>query len=472
MDTDLANLTASELLDLFRRREASPVEATAAVLKRIDTLNGALNAFRLADPERTLAAARDSERRWMKGAPLGLLDGIPTSIKDVFLTKGWSTLWGSRLVSPDQPWTEDAPAVARLKEQGAVLVGKTTTPEFHWKTVTDSPLTGITRNPWNPATTPGGSCGGAAVAVATGMGPLALGTDGGGSIRVPCSFTGVFGLKPTFGRVPLWPPGAFGTMAHVGPMTRSVVDAALMLTVIAGPDARDWHALPPEPGDWRDGIEDGVKGLRIAFSPDLGFAAVDPEVASLVANAANTFAALGATVEEASPGFSDTRPMFETLAFPAIAHELRRFDAAQRRLMDSGLVAVAEIGARVSLDDYLAATRTRDDLGIRMRRFHETYDLLLTPTVPIPPFAAGQDVPDPSRQTRWTEWSPFSYPFNLTKQPAASIPCGFTKAGLPVGLQIVGPLYGDCLVLRASRAFETVCPIRLPPINSLVNARR
>jgi aspartyl-tRNA(Asn)/glutamyl-tRNA(Gln) amidotransferase subunit A len=472
MDTDLASLTASELFELFRRRQASPVEAAAAVLKRIEMLNGTLNAFRLVDPERALAAARDSERRWMKGTPLGLVDGVPTSIKDVFLTKGWSTLWGSRLVSPDQPWIEDAPAVARLKEQGAVLVGKTTTPEFHWKTVTDSPLTGITRNPWNPAMTPGGSCGGAAVAVATGMGPLALGTDGGGSIRVPCSFTGVFGLKPTFGRVPLWPPGAFGTMAHVGPMTRSVVDAALMLTVIAGPDARDWHALPSEPGDWRDGIEDGVKGLRIVFSLDLGFAAVDPEVVSLVAKAAKTFAALGATVEEATPDFADTRSMFETLAFPAIAHELRRFDGAQRRLMDPGLIAVAEIGARVSLDDYLAANRARDDLGIRMRRFHETYDLLLTPTAPVPPFAAGQDVPDPSRQTRWTEWSPFSYPFNLTKQPAASIPCGFTKAGLPVGLQIVGPIYGDRLVLRASRAFEKACPIRLPPIDSLVSARR
>jgi aspartyl-tRNA(Asn)/glutamyl-tRNA(Gln) amidotransferase subunit A len=203
--------------------------------------------------------------------------------------------------------------------------------------------------------------------------------------------------------------------------------------------------------------------MRVAFSPDLGFATVEPDVAASAAKAAKTFADLGAIVEEASPGFADTRATFETLAFPAIAHELRRFNAGQRKLMDPGLVAVAEIGARVSLDDYLAAHRARDELGIRMRRFHEKYDLLLTPTVPIAPFPVGQDAPDPARQIRWTEWARFSYPFNLTKQPAASIPCGFTKAGLPVGLQIVGPPYGDRVVLRASRAFEKALPIRLPP---------
>ena len=443
-----------ELLALFRGKKVSPVEAAKAALARIEACDGVFNAFRLVDAARALASAEESERRWLKGAPIGLLDGVPVSVKDVFLTKGWSTLYGSRLVSADQPWSEDAPAVARLKEAGAVLIGKTTTPEFHWKTVTDSPLTGVTRNPWNPALTSGGSCGGAAVAVATGMGALALGTDGGGSIRVPSAFTGIFGFKPSFGRVPLWPPGAFGTMAHVGPMTRSVTDAALMLNVIAGPDARDWHALPFDAVDYRAGLDDGIEGVRVAFSRDFGFAAVDPEVAAAVARAARTFAGLGANVEEKSPGFADPRAIFETLAFAAIAHELSRFDAGQRKLMDPGLVVVAEIGARVALENYLAASHARDELGIRMRKFHEIYDLLITPTVPIPPFAAGQDVPDPTRQSHWTEWSPFTYPFNLTGQPAASVPCGFTKAGLPVGLQIVGPAYGDRLVLRAARAFE------------------
>ncbi|HIM76725.1 MAG TPA: amidase, partial [Rhodospirillales bacterium] len=233
MSGNLADLSAGELLRLFRGKKASPLEAAKDVLARIADLNDDVNVFRLIDEVGTLEDAKQSERRWFKGEPLGLVDGIPVSVKDVLLTKGWSTLWGSKLTSSDQPWDEDAPPVARLREYGAVFVGKTNTSEFHWKTVTDSPLTGITRNPWNPELTPGGSCGGAAVAVATGMGPLALGTDGGGSIRVPCSFTGVFGLKPTFGRVPQYPAGAFGSMAHVGPITRTVADAALMLTVIS-----------------------------------------------------------------------------------------------------------------------------------------------------------------------------------------------------------------------------------------------
>ena len=292
------------------------MEAAKDVLARIAALNDDLNVFRLIDEAGTLEDARQSERRWFKGEPLGLVDGIPVSVKDVLLTKGWSTLWGSKLTSPDQPWDEDAPPVARLREYGAVFVGKTNTSEFHWKTVTDSLLTGITRNPWNPELTPGGSCGGAAVAVATGMGPLALGTDGGGSIRVPCSFTGVFGLKPTFGRVPQYPAGAFGSMAHVGPITRTVADAALMLTVISKPDTRDWHALPYDDRDYRDGIGDAVAGLRIAFSPDLGYADVDPETAAVVADAFKVFSDLGATVEEASPGFDDTRKTFEDSGVP------------------------------------------------------------------------------------------------------------------------------------------------------------
>ena len=464
MSGNLADLSAGELLTLFRGKKASPLEAAKDVLARIADLNDDVNVFRLIDEVGTLEDAKQSERRWFKGEPLGLVDGIPVSVKDVLLTKGWSTLWGSKLTSSDQPWDEDAPPVARLREYGAVFVGKTNTSEFHWKTVTDSPLTGITRNPWNPELTPGGSCGGAAVAVATGMGPLALGTDGGGSIRVPCSFTGVFGLKPTFGRVPQYPAGAFGSMAHVGPITRTVADAALMLTVISKPDTRDCYALPYDDRNYSDRIGDGVAGLRIAFSPDLGYADVDPETAPVVADALKVFSDLGATIEEASPGFDDTRKTFETLGFPGISLSVSRFTDDQKKQMDPGLVEVAAEGEKVGIMDYMAATRAREALGLLMNRFHQTYDLLVTPTVPITAFAVGQDVPDPKRQKRWTEWAPFSYPFNMTGQPAATVPCGFTSEGLPVGLQVIGPLYSDDLVLRACHAFEAAKPFIFPSL--------
>jgi aspartyl-tRNA(Asn)/glutamyl-tRNA(Gln) amidotransferase subunit A len=462
MPTDPALLSATELLAHYRRKSLSPVEATQAVLARIERFDGAVNAFCLVDPERALAGARASEERWRRGAPIGMVDGVPATIKDIVLTEGWPTLRGSRAIAPDQPWREDAPATARLREQGAVLVGKTTTPEFGWKGVTDSPLTGITRNPWDLATTPGGSSGGAAAACALGMGALHVGTDGGGSIRIPASFTGIVGLKPSFGRVPAWPLSPYGTVAHLGPMTRTVSDAALMLNVLALPDARDWHALPYEPRDHRIGLEDGVRGLKIAYSANLGFAEVDPEVAALVASAAAAFAELGAHVEATDPGFADPRAIFVAHWYAGAANVLRAYDERQRAEMDLGLIEIAAEGAQIGLLDYLDAVARRGALGQQMRAFHERFDLLLTPTVPIAAFAAGRERSDPARQERWFDWAPFSNPFNLTQQPAASVPCGFTAAGLPIGLQIVGPMHADALVLRAARAFEAARPWLLP----------
>ena len=251
MNEDITLVPASELLELYRGKALSPVDVTRACLDRIADLDSKLNAYCLVDEESALAAARDSETRWQRGQPAGLVDGIPTAIKDLILTRGWPTLRGSRTVARDQNWDQDAPCVARLREHGAVLIGKTTTPEFGWKGVTDSPLTGITRNPWDPDMTPGGSSGGSAVAVATGMAALSIGTDGGGSIRIPCGFTGLFGIKATFGRVPAWPLSPFGTVSHVGPMTRAVTDSALMLSVISEPDYRDWYALPADAQDYR-----------------------------------------------------------------------------------------------------------------------------------------------------------------------------------------------------------------------------
>ena len=460
MSAELCSLTAAQLLDGYRTRTLSPVEVAEAVLKRIEEFNPRFNAFNFLSPEETLKSSKASEARWMAGQPMGLLDGVPVSIKDLLLTRGWPTLRGSKTVDPKGPWNDDAPATARLREHGAVLLGKTTTPEFGWKGVTDSALTGITRKPWNPQKTPGGSSGGAAAAVASGMGPLAVGTDGGGSIRIPCGFTGLFGIKPSFGRVPAWPLSPFGTVAHVGPITRSVADAALMLNVLALPDARDWHALPREPRDWRSGLEQGVQDLRIAFSPDLGYAKVDSEVASLVRSSIKVFEDLGAKIEEKNPGFENPEPIFRAHWFSGAAFLLQT--VKQKNLVDPGLLEVAAMGEKITAHEILDAQMKRGALGARMNLFHRDYDLLVTPTLAVAAFDVGREFPENNK--RWTDWTPFTYPFNLTQQPAASIPCGFTRAGLPVGLHIVGPRYADALVLRAARAFETARPIRLPAL--------
>lgn len=464
MTDDTTQLAADDLLRCYGSGKLSPVEVAEAVLDRISSLDPKLNAFCLVDGDAALDAAKASERRWHKGEPQGLVDGVPTAIKDLILTRGWPTLRGSLTVSKDRAWDVDAPCVARLREHGAILIGKTTTPEFGWKGVTDSPLTGITRNPWNLEMTPGGSSGGSAAALATGMSALAIGTDGGGSIRIPGGFTGVYGLKPSFGRVPAAPLSPFGTVAHVGPMTRTVTDAALMLTVITEPDHRDWHGLPYTACDYRAGLDDGVKGLRIAFSPNLGYVNVDDEVATLVADAAQVFVELGADMEETDPGFNNPWDCFLKHWCAGAANLARNFSAEQRTQLDPGLQELIEQGESMTLLEYLGAVDERGALGQRMNRFHQRYDLLLTPALPIPAFRVGQDVPDSATQDCWPDWTPFTYPFNLTGQPAASIPCGLTRAGLPVGLQIVGPSYDDVSVLRASRAFESVRPIQLPDV--------
>ena len=455
---DLAFMPATELVAAYRAKSLSPVEATQAALDRIEAHNERLNAFYLVDAEGALTAAAESEARWQRGEPIGLIDGVPTSIKDIVLTKGWPTLRGSKTTDAKQAWDVDAPATARLREHGAVLLGKTTTCEFGWKGVTDSALAGITRNPWNTDMTPGGSSGGAAAAVAAGMGQLAIGTDGGGSIRIPCGFTGLSGIKATFGRVPAFPASPFGLLSHVGPMTRTVADTALMLSVIARPDARDWLSLPPDVRDYRDDLDGGVTGLRIAYSANLGYARVASGVAALVADAAKLLGELGAEVEAVDPDVGHPQEIYRTLWYAGAAGALRSISAERRDGMDPGLVEVATEGARYGALDLIAADTARAALALRMARFHERYDLLITPTLPLTAFAAGEEVPPGSGMARWPEWTPFSYPFNITGQPAASVPCGFTGDGLPVGLQIVGPRYQDRLVLRAAAAFERAFP--------------
>ncbi|MGQ4647898.1 amidase [Lyngbya aestuarii] len=455
---ELAYMSAVELTKHYRDRTLSPVEVARYTLERIAQHNPHLNAFRLIDEETTLAMAKASEERWLKGEACGLVDGVPISIKDLVITKGWSTLRGSRAIDPNQEWLEDAPAVARLREQGAVFLGKTTTPESGHKVVTQSPLTGITRNPWDLQKTPGGSSGGAAAALASGMGPLALGTDGAGSIRIPASFCGVFGLKPSWGRVPVYPVSSFGRMSTVGPMARTVSDAALMYSVITQPDSRDCFALPSDHCNYLAGLEEGVKGLRIAFSPNLGQPCpVNAEVSKLVASAAAGFAELGAYVETVDLHWSfDLQEIFLPIWHAHYANTLRLYTPEQLQLIDPGLLAIASEGNRLSLLDYLEALNRRSVICSQIQALFNQYDLLLTPTMPLVAFEAGRMQPEGFTDD-WS-WVPYTYLFNLTEQPAASIPCGFTQAGLPVGLQIAGPLYSDALILKAASSFEMAHP--------------
>lgn len=464
--TQLTDLDALALLAAYRARTASPVELTEALLARIDRLDTVLAAWCHLDPDRSLAEARASEERWLAGTPVGRLDGVPVAVKDVFLTAGWPTRKGSLLTDPAGPWDTDAPAVAALRRHGAVLLGKTTTPELGWKAVTDSPAEGVTRNPWDPSLTPGGSSGGSSAALAARMAPLALGTDGGGSIRIPAGFTATVGLKPTWGRVPLWPPSPFGALAHAGPMARTVADTALLLGILAEPDPRDAGALLPDGTDHLSGIDDGIAGLRIAFSPTLGFARVDPEVAAAVAAAVATLADLGARVDEVDPGFADPLDDFCTLWNCGAAQATGQHTDEARARMDPGLQRIITDGRSRGAVAYLDAAAARSALAVQMSLFHQRYDLLVTPTLPLPAFAAGRDVPEGWSDERWQTWATFSYPFNMSQQPAASVPCGFTAAGLPVGLQVVGARGADALVLRAARAYEAAQPFgeRRPPM--------
>jgi aspartyl-tRNA(Asn)/glutamyl-tRNA(Gln) amidotransferase subunit A len=469
MTADLAMLPAWQLAKLYKSRKASPVEATKAALARIEAFNPQLNAFQHLDPEGALRAARASEKRWKKGGKrLSDIDGVPITIKDMVLTKGMPTRMGSLATDENGPWNADAPVAQRLREAGTVLLGKTTSPEYGWKGVTDSRLFGATHNPWKIGRTPGGSSGGGVAAEAVGMGTLAVGTDGAGSVRIPCSFTGLFGLKPTQGRVPLWPPSAQGTLSHIGPMTRTVRDAALMMNVMARYDARDAYARPDDEEDFLKGFDKGVKGLTIAYSPNLGFVEkekIDRDVAVAVEAAAKIFRTLGAKVVEDSPDLMglDPRQILNAHWQSNVAVLVKGFAPERRDLMDPGLLKAAGIGANLGQEAVVTAIQQRQHLAVIMNQFLDKYDLLLTPTMPVTAFAVNEN-------GAWggdgvdIGWTPFTLTFNLTRQPAATIPCGLDRDGLPIGLQIVGGHARDALVLRAANAYEHVRPIPAPSL--------
>lgn len=461
--TELCFTPATALAAAIRTRQLSPVELVDAVLSRIDALNPHLNAFLAIDHEGARTAAHHAEAAIMRGDEVGLLHGLPVSIKDLEPTAGLRCTYGSKFYAHNIA-TFDGLVSERVKAAGGIITGKTNTPNYGHKDMTDNLLGAPCRNPWHLDRTPGGSSGGAAAAVAAGLGPLAHGTDGAGSIRIPAALSGVFGFKPSFGRIPNWPnPDIWTGRTHHGPLTRTVADAALLLQALAGPDPRDPHSIDNPPDDYLAAVAnpvDAVRGLRVAWSADFGYAAVDPEVRSLTAWAAERFAHLGCTMEAVDPGWADPREMAGLAWYVSYAARLGAHYDENPAWMDPTLAEMIEAGRRASGVDHVRTSIDRTTFYQQALRFFGDYDLLLTPQMPLGAWAVDEwpqtieGKPTPSMFDRLA----FTFPFNMTGQPAASVPCGFTSEGLPVALQIVGRWHADTLVLQAAAAFEQIQP--------------
>lgn len=458
--SEVGAMNATELLDLYRTKKISPVEVTKDVLSRIERLNPTVNAFCHLDADQALDDAIASEQRWMRGEPQGIIDGVPCTVKDLVLVRGMPTRRGSRSTPADVNSEVDAPVVVSLRASGGIVLGKTNTAEFGWKGVTDNPLNGTTRNPWDTRMTPGGSSGGAAAAAALNLGVLHVGTDAGGSVRIPGSFSGVVGMKPTFGYVPQWPASAMGALSHIGPITRTVEDAAIMQTVMARSDPRDTTIGEPRTHDWAGRVRRDVKGLRIAYSPTLGYAAPAADVRARADQCAELLADLGANVELVDPGFHDPTDAFEKLWYAGAANAVGKIDPSALSELDPGLLKVAQAGTKLSVIEYLRAIDTRNEIAEIMAEFHQHWDILLTPTVAVTAFEAGRNVPGGWPSDNWTSWSPYCHPFNLTQQPAISIPFGYADNGLPVGIQLVAARFRDDLIFGVANAICEASPTR------------
>ena len=457
---DLCYTPATELNRLIRTKALSPVELTSAMLARIDEINPKINAFSTLTAELATEQAKQAEQAVMDGAELGSLHGIPMTIKDLTATGNIPTMRGSHIFA-NAVTDYDAPIYTRLLKAGAVMLGKTTTSEFGWKGCSDSPLTGVTHNPWKLGMNAGASSAGAGAAAAAALGTLHQGSDGAGSIRMPAGFCGIYGIKPSYGRVPYYPTPNNDYNSHIGPMTRTVADAALMLSVMAGPHEWDRTTLEAPPADYVGELDKGIKGLKVAFSPDLGNLPVDAEVAEPVKNAALAFNELGGSVDEiADPGFGDSWELVRFFWSTHMAGNYGRFLEEWESQMDPGLVACIKDGMSYTAVQYVEMREQRLIYWDNIRKFFEKYDLLLTPTISVAAFPVNRLYPEhyDDHPWDWVRWAGFSYPFNFTGQPAATIPCGFTPNGLPVGLQIVGRRFADLTVLQASRAFEQIRP--------------
>jgi aspartyl-tRNA(Asn)/glutamyl-tRNA(Gln) amidotransferase subunit A len=461
-DEQLAQMTARQLRSGYESGALTPTAVAETVLGRIERLNGDLTAFVTVTGDEARQTAADAERV-LRGDgraddSAGALCGVPVSIKDMIVTRGVRTTIGSLLLADWVP-DFDSPTSERLRAAAAPLLGKTTSSEFGWKGESGNRVVGPARNPWRLDRTAGGSSGGAAAAVAAGLGPVAIGSDGAGSVRIPAAFCGVFGIKPSQGVIPVFPISPIETLSHLGVLATTVADAADVLDVVAGPDPRDRFSLPDTGADYASSIAEPIGELRIAWSPDLGYAAVESEVRESTATAAAVFESLGCQVSEVVPGWDDPYPFLDVIWSAANAgrhmHDLEEV----RDLIDPGRLEVVERGMRLTGPEVAAANAAKADFAETVRQFMDGYDLLLTPTLPLTAFAAGADQPGQvaGRPTEYLRWTPFTYPFNICGLPAASVPCGMA-GGLPVGLQIVGGWRQDALVMRAAAAFEEAAP--------------
>jgi aspartyl-tRNA(Asn)/glutamyl-tRNA(Gln) amidotransferase subunit A len=462
-------MDAVTLAGEIRAKRVSPTEVVEAVLDRMDRLEPILHAFCTPTPDQARADAKRIEKELMSGAEVGVLAGVPIGIKDLVCTKGVRTVSGSQIYADFIP-DEDDVVVERLKGAGAIVIGKTNVPEFGYSGVGHNPVFEATRNPWDTSRTSGGSSAGSGAAVASGMGPFAIGSDGGGSIRIPSSLCGLYGMKASMGRVPLYPgtkderyPGvsSWESLEHIGPMSRTVADSALMLSVIAGPDDRDRFSLPGPEFDWMECLQGDLRGCRVGYSPDWGYAAVDPAVRQIVGDAVRVFERdLGCIVEEVTPGWPHPYEAFWAI----VANETdlrglrRELDKIGEDRMTPHLVEF--LRREWTAEEFTDALMVRKAVNNKMWRLMRNYDLLLTPTLAVPAFEVGIQGPTviDGRDVEPFEWLHFTYPLNFTGQPATTAPAGWTNEGLPVGLQIIGRHLDDSTVVRASAAFEAAAP--------------
>lgn len=445
---------AIALRDAMLKKEISALEVMHDCLARQEQSEPRLNSFVTRTPEIALAAARSADECLMRGQPAGALHGLPISVKDLIAIGGVRQTFGSRVMT-DHVALCDAPAVARIKAAGACIVGTTTTSEFGCKAVGDSPLTGVTRNPWNTTKTPGGSSCGAAASVAAGVTPFALGTDGGGSIREPSSFTGLFGIKAQFGRVPVFPASATPTLAHVGPLARTVRDAALLLGAISGLDARDPFSIAAGVPDFLGACGQPVKGMKLAWSPTLGYAKPDREIVTITERAVRAFEAMGCEIINLDEAFgSDPISMWMAEFYAGVGTRLNHAMCHSRDLLCPAVAALLDKALDQSLLDYYTKVFERYQFREKVRTMFDGFDLLLTPTVPVCAFDVEVNVPPQFADRNACSWQYYTYPFNLTGQPAASLPVGFTASGLPVGLQLVAKLHCETNIFRAAAAYE------------------